>query len=99
MGFGFKGFKIKKKKTGTGPVGKLIGAEEKDQYEIGGIKINKRKPSVESSSSSSSSLSLSSSSSSSFSSSSSSSSISTSSSSSSSSSPSNSSSSSSWQKE
>ena len=42
-GIGFGKFKIKKKTTGTGFIGEAMGAQKKDEYDVGGIKFNVRK--------------------------------------------------------
>ena len=42
-GLGFGKFKIKKKTTGTGVIGEAMGAQKKDEYDVGGIKFNVRK--------------------------------------------------------
>ena len=50
--------KLKKKKTGVGPLGKLLGAEEKEQYNVNGFKFNKKQAPEGSSDSSSSSCTI-----------------------------------------
>ena len=42
-GFGIGNFKIKKKTTGSGLFGNKMGAQKKDEYNVGGIKFNVRK--------------------------------------------------------
>lgn len=42
-GFGIGNFKIKKKTTGSGLFGNAMGAQEKDEYNVGGVKFNVRK--------------------------------------------------------